>query len=256
VNYLWFPFDTTEAREESLQESAEINMTGILWGALCQRLKTSCSTLCHREKARTPSRRVPFIILSLPFFKRKVSGTKLPIVSANLKPHRQEGDVMRTLSAILFSSLIFSVALAQQEKQPAATPSPAKTAATNTETTPGDQKIETKANSLGLAVTRAIFARGIDENKQPVDPGTEFAGDGNRVYCITQIQGAKQPVTIEHRWYKDGVLVLSVELPIKSLNWRTQSYKTIQPTMAGNWKVDVVLIPGEEVLASLNFKVK
>jgi hypothetical protein len=161
---------------------------------------------------------------------------------------------MRILSAMLFSSLIFSVALAQQEKQSA--PTAAKTAAANTETTPGDQKIETRANSLGLTVTRVIFARGIDENKQPVDPGTEFAGDGNRVYCITQIQGAKNPVTIEHRWYKDGVLVLSVELPIKSLNWRTQSYKTIPSTMAGNWKVDVVLIPGEEVLASLNFKVK
>jgi hypothetical protein len=161
---------------------------------------------------------------------------------------------MRILSAIFFSSLIFSVALAQQEKQ--AAPTPAKTAAASTETISGDQKIETRANSLGLTVTRAIFARGIDENKQPVDPGTEFAGDGKRVYCITQIQGAKDPVTIEHRWYRDGVLVLSVELPIKSLNWRTQSYKTIQPTMAGNWKVDVVLLPGEEVLASQNFKVK
>jgi|WetSurMetagenome_2_1015567.scaffolds.fasta_scaffold101682_1 hypothetical protein len=163
---------------------------------------------------------------------------------------------MRILSAILFSSLIYSVALAQQEKQPAAILLSAKTAAASTETAPGAQKIETRANSLGLTVTRAIFARGIDENKQPVDPGTEFAGDGRRIYCITQIQGAKEPVTIEHRWYKDGVLVLSVELPIKSLNWRTQSYKTIQPTMAGNWKVDVVLLPGEEVLASLYFKVK
>jgi hypothetical protein len=163
---------------------------------------------------------------------------------------------MRILSAILFSSLIYSVAFAQQEKQPAATPSLAKTASARTETTPGAQKIETKANSLGLTVTRAIFARGIDENKHPVDPGTEFAGDGNRVYCITQIQGAKQPVTIEHRWYKDEVLILSVELPIKSLNWRTQSYKTIPSSMAGNWKVDVVLLLGEEVLASQNFKVK
>lgn len=161
---------------------------------------------------------------------------------------------MRILSAILFSSLIFSVAHAQQVKQ--AAPTPAKAVTASTIATPGAQEIKTKANSLGLMVTRAIIAGGIDENNRPVDPGTEFAADGKRVYCITQIEGAKEPVNIEHRWCKNGVLINTVELPIKSLNWRTQSYKTITPTMAGKWKVDVVLMPGEEFLTSVNFTVK
>lgn len=184
---------------------------------------------------------------------------------------------MRILSALLFSSLIFSVALAQQvkpagstpakaaaakaapavqEKQQAAAPSSEKTATASGKATAVAQGIDTKANSLGLTVTRAIIAGGIDENNRPVDPGTEFATDGKRVYCITQIEGAKEPVNIEHRWCKNGVLINTVELPIKSLNWRTQSYKTITPTMVGKWKVDVVLMPGEEFLTSVNFTVK
>jgi hypothetical protein len=158
-----------------------------------------------------------------------------------------KGNIMHILSAIIFSSLIFSIALAQQEKQVAPTPAKATT---------GTQGIVAKANSLGLTVTRAVIAGGIDENKRPVDSGTEFAADGKRVYCITQIEGAKEPVNIEHRWYKNGVLISTVELPIKSLNWRTQSYKTITPTMAGKWKVDVVLVPGEESLTSLDFTAK
>jgi hypothetical protein len=161
---------------------------------------------------------------------------------------------MRILSIILFFSIISSVALAQQQKQVA--PAPAKAAAAGTEISYSPQKIKTRANSRGLSVTRVIFARGIDNNKNPIEPGTEFAGDGQRVYCITQIQGAKESVNIEHRWYKDEMLVLSVELPIRSLNWRTHSYKTITSAMAGNWKVDVVLLPGEEVLSTLNFRVK
>jgi len=166
---------------------------------------------------------------------------------------------MRTATAILFSALAFSVVFAQQDKKMATPPPvPAKTAtpAAVARTTPGSQEIETKANSLGLTVAQALIAKGIDEDNRPIEPGTEFASDVKKVYCITQIRGAKDPVNIEHRWYKDEALIHTIELPIKSLNWRTQSYKTISPTMTGKWKVVIVLMPGEEILTTLNFTVQ
>ncbi|MBN1127889.1 MAG: DUF2914 domain-containing protein [Chitinispirillaceae bacterium] len=162
---------------------------------------------------------------------------------------------MRLLSAIIFSSLLFSVALAQQEKKAAPTSS-AKTDTASTEATPGTKNIITKANSLGLTVPLAVIASGIDESKNPIGPGTEFRTDVKRVYCITQIKGVKQSANIEHRWYKNETLISTIELPIKSIIWRTQSYKTITPGMAGEWKVEVVLLPGEELLTTLKFTIK
>jgi hypothetical protein len=177
---------------------------------------------------------------------------------------------MRTIAAILFSSLLFSVALAQQGKQPAATPSSpsAKAPSVSTEqkaVTPAQpsaakavsngQQSAPPANSLGLTVALAVTAKGIDENG-PVGVGTDFTTDDKRVYCITQIKGAKDPVQIEHRWYLNDSKVFSLVLPIKSINWRTQSCITIIPSRVGSWKVDVVLMPQEELLTTLNFTVK
>lgn len=156
---------------------------------------------------------------------------------------------MRTVSAFLFSSLLFSLAIAQDSKQ--ATSRPAQPA-----TSVSDEKqAATTPNSMGLVVGHAVIARDIDENG-PVDAGTEFTLDAKRVYCITQIKGAETPVQIEHRWFLDDKLVFSLPLPIKSVNWRTQSYITLFPSRVGNWKVVVVLLPKEEVLTTLSFTVK
>jgi hypothetical protein len=172
------------------------------------------------------------------------------------------------MAALLFSSLICSLALAQGAKQPAST-TPAQPAASvpaekqppappppaAAKQVPGAQQTATTPNSMGLTVGRAVIAKDLDENG-PVDPGTEFTTDVKRLYCITQIKGAETPVQIEHRWYLNDNLVFSLPLPIKSVNWRTQSYKTILPDMTGNWKVVVVLMPKEEILTTLPFTVK
>jgi len=159
---------------------------------------------------------------------------------------------MRLTSSIIFCSLIFSAAAAQQ----APAPTTAKTGTARTQAAPAARNAETKANSLGLTVPLAVIAKGMDESKNPVEPGTEFSTGVKRLYCITQIKGVKNSAAIEHRWYKNGKLVSTIELPIKSFIWRTQSYKTITPSMAGEWNVDVVLLPGEELLKTLKFTVK
>lgn len=175
---------------------------------------------------------------------------------------------MRTIAAFLFSSLICSLALAQGAKQPAST-TPAQPAASvsagkqtpeppppaTAKSASSAQQTATPANSLGLVVGRAVIAKEMDENG-PVDAGTDFTVDVKRLFCITQIKGAVNPVQIEHRWYLNDNLVCTIPLPIKSVNWRTQSYKTILQGMTGSWKVVVVLMPEEEVLTTLAFTVK
>jgi hypothetical protein len=163
---------------------------------------------------------------------------------------------MRLVSAILFSFLTFSATLAQQAEKSSPTPSTAKTDTADTMATSAVQEVITKTNSLGLTVPYAVIAKGMNERNNPIEPGTEFRTDVKRVYCITQIKGVKKSAAIEHRWYKDETLLSTVELPIKSVMWRTQSYKTILPDMAGEWKVDVVLLPGEELLTTLKFTIK
>lgn len=158
---------------------------------------------------------------------------------------------MRTIAAILFSSLIGSVAFAQQGKQSAIVPAQPASAKSVSD----EQKAAAPANSLGLVVGSAVFAKGIDENG-PVDPGTDFSTNIKKLYCITQIKGARDTVTIEHRWYLNDKLVFTLPLPIKSVNWRTQSYITIRPEMTGDVKVAVVLMPKEETLTTLTCTVK
>ncbi|MBN2035470.1 MAG: DUF2914 domain-containing protein [Chitinispirillaceae bacterium] len=160
---------------------------------------------------------------------------------------------MRLLSAILFSSLIVSIS-ATPARQGA--PKAATTDTASAKAAPGTQKTATRPNSLGLTVPFAVIAKGIDDSRNPIEPGTEFSTDVQRVYCITQIKGVKTSATIEHRWYKNDELACSIELPVKSVMWRTQSYKTITPGMAGKWKVDVVLMPGEEILTTLRFSIQ
>lgn len=180
---------------------------------------------------------------------------------------------MRPIAAFLFSSLIFSIALAQQGKQPAAIPAqpaaaksvsneqkaaaatPAQPATPKSASSEQQAAAATPANSLGLTVGRTVFAKGLDENG-PIDPGTEFSTDVKRLYCITQIKGAKDTVRIEHRWYVNDKLVFTLPLPIMSVNWRTQSYISIRPEMIGNVKVEVVLMPKEEMLTTMACTVK
>lgn len=153
---------------------------------------------------------------------------------------------MRAIAAILFSSIAFSLALAQQGTQPAATPAPAVIA----KSVPDKQQAATPANSLGLTVGRTMFAKGIDENG-PIDPGTTFTTDVKRLYCITQIKGAKDTALIEHRWFVNDKPVFTLPLPIKSINWRTQSCITVRPEYIGEVKVVVVLMPKEETLTTM-----
>ena len=83
--------------------------------------------------------------------------------------------------------------------------------------------------------------------------GEEFEGGVGRLTCLTRIVGAKQRLTVKHRWFWSDQLMTEIPLEIKSSNWRTYSKKTIN--RKGPWRVDVVRAADGKLLASKSFSV-
>jgi hypothetical protein len=111
------------------------------------------------------------------------------------------------------------------------------------------------ADGSGLVVTRSAVATDLEEN-EPVHAAETFPADVKRLYCFSQVKGAKDSAEIEHRWYWNDRLISSIPLKIRSGNWRTYSIKTIAPGMTGEWMVSIVNTEKEAVLKTLKFTVQ
>ena len=98
----------------------------------------------------------------------------------------------------------------------------------------------TKATSTPASPTviKAQLCATLDEwlcepEDRPVPPGTLF--------FYTQVKSASA-TTIEHRWYRDNRLMLSVELPILAspgIGYRSFSRYTMNSESAGSWRVEL-----------------
>lgn len=101
-----------------------------------------------------------------------------------------------------------------------------------------------------------MFEFGTDvQNREIVNPDSVFSADVERVFCLTHITGMEQESTITHIWYLDGQEMASVELAVRSSDWRTWSSKTIIPDWTGEWSVDVLDAEGN-LLMSRSFTVE
>jgi len=90
-----------------------------------------------------------------------------------------------------------------------------------------------------LAVSEIKIAYAIQE-REPVDPGTVFADDVERLYCYTRINSNINTV-IKHVWYHKGTMVAKIPLSVGiSGGWRTNSSKAISIGDTGEWMVEVV----------------
>ena len=74
--------------------------------------------------------------------------------------------------------------------------------------------------SSDLTVESAAIAKNI-ENLTPLDSGTEFTKDTDRIYCFSKITGAQGETNVKHLWYHNGELSAEIELPVKSNSWRS-----------------------------------
>ncbi len=93
------------------------------------------------------------------------------------------------------------------------------------------------------------------ENRELVGADSTFSSDVNTLYCHTTINGAENEPTIKHVWYYNGEEQASINLNVRSENFRTWSSKKIWHTWTGNWKVEV-LDANDNVLASKEFTIK
>ena len=93
------------------------------------------------------------------------------------------------------------------------------------------------ANSL--KAEKAVMCKGVDQ-RVPLGTGNVFASDAGKHYCFTKITGAARDTVVTHKWFLNGELTSTVDLPVKSGSWRTWSYKMIGPADVGDGMVEVV----------------
>lgn len=99
-------------------------------------------------------------------------------------------------------------------------------------------------------ITVEQFEFGTDvQNREIVNPGTEFPADVEQVFCFTHITGVDEESSITHIWYLDGQEMASVDLAVRSSDWRTWSSKTILTDWTGDWSVDVLDAEGNLLMS-------
>ncbi len=92
------------------------------------------------------------------------------------------------------------------------------------------------------------------ENKQPVDAGTVFTDDLDKIYCFTRIGGAQDTTSVNHVWYFGDKEIVKVNLAVRSVSWRTWSSKTVNMGL-GKGHVEIVSEDGD-ILGKAEFEIK
>ncbi len=95
-----------------------------------------------------------------------------------------------------------------------------------------------------ISVSDAVICREVID-KAPVGTGEIFSNDIEQLACYTRIVGASHDTEVIHNWYFEEKIISTVNLPVRSSNWRTFSSKTIVPRYKGNWKVEVLNEEGQ-----------
>ena len=92
------------------------------------------------------------------------------------------------------------------------------------------------------------------ERLKPVEPGRRFPAGVGRLYCFSRISNIEKETAVYHVWYRGTQERLRIALAVKPPSWRTYSWKRIQPTDLGEWRVDICDAAGN-VLKTMAFEV-
>lgn len=92
------------------------------------------------------------------------------------------------------------------------------------------------------------------ERLKPVEPGRRFPAGVGKLYCFSRISNVEIETEVHHVWYRGTEERLRIALPVKPPSWRTYSWKRIQPTDFGEWRVDICDAAGN-VLKTVVFEV-
>ena len=104
-----------------------------------------------------------------------------------------------------------------------------------------------------LTIEVSVICEQIEE-REPVNVDSTFAVTVEKLYCFTKIAGAEEQTTISHVWYWGETERARIELPVRSISWRTYTAKKIQEHEVGNWRVDVLNADGT-VLRTIRFNI-
>jgi cytoskeletal protein RodZ len=105
-----------------------------------------------------------------------------------------------------------------------------------------------------MRVIRAVASSDVI-NKNPAGLSDSFQWSMDKVYIWTMIECEQLPSSIRHTYYFKGQKVNDVVLKIKSPQWRTWSYKSLQDKRyIGQWRVDITSDEGK-LLQSVFFEV-
>ena len=141
---------------------------------------------------------------------------------------------------------------------PAATPAALATASADTPPPEVPKKKPDPNAPLGYRLASTAVCAAV-ENRAPKGVADKFSKESGAVYYFTHIVGAtSDSAAVMHRWYREGKLIQTSILEIKSPNWRTHSKRNLttmdEPT--GNWRVEVVDRRSGKVLESASFVVE
>lgn len=103
------------------------------------------------------------------------------------------------------------------------------------------------ARAAGVECVEIVFCPRV-EDRDPVEPATQFSAAAEWVYCHTVINNTSGPTEIHHDWYYQGSFINRNTLSIgSSQRWRTYSAKQISAAWVGKWEVVVKNANGQEI---------
>ncbi len=116
------------------------------------------------------------------------------------------------------------------------------------------QMMEESESASSLSVSEGVVATAV-ENLTPIGAGDTFGAEVGTLYAFTRINGAETETLVKHLWFHGDNLMAEIELPVRSVNWRTYSSKNVLPSWTGQWKVDVTDEDGN-LLISIPFVIE
>jgi hypothetical protein len=97
--------------------------------------------------------------------------------------------------------------------------------------------------SSAIQIEDAVISQDVVD-RQPVGVSDVVAKENAMIYCFTRVVGAVGDTSVTHNWYYEGTLKSTVQLSVRSSNWRTWSSKTMDPAWTGQWMVEVLSADG------------
>ncbi len=118
--------------------------------------------------------------------------------------------------------------------------------------TPGEPETPPeKAPALTVTVTICTAI----ENREPAGLDVTFPATVGQLYCHTLIEGAPEPTSVTHVWYRGEEKMAEIILSVNSARWRTWSSKKIVESWTGNWHVDILSEDGQ-ALTAVSFQIQ